>query len=465
MNDLAPSGPAAGAEAAPNPPSVAGLEPLGAADPFALPPISPEDPCGPDLDLEGDAEFLNFVAATEGLLPTAYYDFRRESIDFAAASAALDRLLQRTLDIRLFVLAVKLAALNRDLAGVGLWIGRLEWALRTHWQGVHPCAEDGDYAPRLGQLMTLQDNATLLLPLQYAPLVETTREGGLSYRDQLVASGAAQPRSITLFNEKGEKQTSAEEKLMPQKIIDKVLRDVEIEKLVAANDTLRGLAASIQSIHAVTAAEVGFEKSTAFPKLEKLVREMAEFVRGALVVRDPTLASPAAAAEGEGQGAESAGVASPPPAFATRADVDAALAAALGYFIAAEPTSPALLLIRQARETLGKNLYEVMKLLAPAHADNARVFVGPDGAFTVPVKSLSSAPSAAASPTPAEPAPSRAAALQLIDAVAQHMQRAEPSSPVPYLLERAKTLATRDFLSLLYDVLPEEAIASLKKGK
>ena len=107
-----------------------------------------------------------------------------------------------------------------------------------------------------------------------------------------------------------------------------------------------------------------------------------------------------------------------PAAFASRAEVDAALASALGYFAASEPTSPALLLIRQARETLGKNLYEVMKLLAPPHADAARVFVGPDGAFTVPVKSLSSAPSAPIEGAPAEPAASRAAALALIDAVA-----------------------------------------------
>ncbi len=154
-----------------------------------------------------------------------------------------------------------------------------------------------------------------------------------------------------------------------------------------------------------------------------------------------------------------------PAAFASRGEVDAALASALGYFAASEPTSPALLLIGQAREALGKNLYEVMKLLAPPHADNARVFVGPDGAFTVPVKSLASAPSAEFARTQAEPAASRAAALALIEAVAQHMQRAEPSSPAPYLLDRAKNLASRDFVSLLNDVLPEEAIANLKKGK
>jgi type VI secretion system protein ImpA len=45
------------------------------------------------------------------------------------------------------------------------------------------------------------------------------------------------------------------------------------------------------------------------------------------------------------------------------------------------------------------------------------------------------------------------------------MQRAEPSSPVPFLLDRARNLASRDFVSLLYDVLPEEAIANLKNGK
>jgi hypothetical protein len=39
------------------------------------------------------------------------------------------------------------------------------------------------------------------------------------------------------------------------------------------------------------------------------------------------------------------------------------------------------------------------------------------------------------------------------------------SEPVPYLLDRARRLATRDFLSLLQDLLSDEAIASLKKGK
>ena len=445
------------------PPQPAAASP-SAPDPFALPPVSEDDPCGPDLDLEGDAEFMNFMAATEGLLPASYYAFNRASIDFPAALQTAEKLLKRTLDIRLLALMAKLSILNRDVAGFAQRLGNIAWLVKEHWETANPRADGDDYSGRIAQLMTLEDNAVVLLPLQHAPLLEASREGVLSYRDQLLATGAVPPRSVTLYDLKGEKRTTEPEKFMPANSIARVLNDVEIGRLAGAVETLKSLGASIQTINAATTEHVGFENAVGLPKLAKLVGEMTEFLRAPLVKRDPSLAPPPEApGASENAAADTAAVA--PTAFASRAEVDAALASAFGYFAASEPTSPALLLIRQARETLGKNLYEVMKLLAPPHADAARVFVGPDGAFTVPVKSLSNAPSPAIQTAPAEPAASRAAALALIDAVAAHMQKAEPSSPVPYLLDRARNLATRDFVSLLQDVLSDEAIASLKKGK
>ncbi len=451
---------AAPAEAPPQPAAASPSAP----DPFALPLVSEDDPGGPDLDLEGDAEFMNFMAATEGLLPASYYAFNRASIDFPAALQAAEKLLKRTLDIRLLALMAKLSILNRDVAGFAQRLGNIAWLVKEHWGTANPRADGEDYSGRIAQLMTLEDNAVVLLPLQHAPLLEASREGVLSYRDQLLATGAAPPRSVTLYDLKGEKRTTEPEKFMPANSIARVLSDVEIGRLVGAVETLKSLGASIQAINAATTEHVGFENAVGLPKLAKLVGEMTEFLRAPLVKRDPSLAPPPEA-PGPSENAAGDTAAAAPTAFASRAEVDAALASAFGYFAASEPTSPALLLIRQARETLGKNLYEVMKLLAPPHADAARVFVGPDGAFTVPVKSLSNAPSPAIQTAPAEPAASRAAALALIDAVAAHMQRAEPSSPVPYLLDRARNLATRDFVSLLQDVLSDEAIASLKKGK
>jgi type VI secretion system protein ImpA len=215
----------------------------------------------------------------------------------------------------------------------------------------------------------------------------------------------------------------------------------------------------------VTAERVGFEQAVAFKALGPLVERITEFLQEAVAKRDPTLAPPPDAAGGEAACEAAASSGAPPGTFASLSDVDCALGAALGYFAASEPSSPALLLIGQARETLGKNLYEVMKLLAPNHADAARVFVGPESAFTVPVSGLSGAPSLELARADASPAPSRAAALALIDSVASHMRRVEPSSPAPYLLDRAKALASRDFLSLLHDVLPEDNLNTMRDGR
>ena len=231
-----------------------------------------------------------------------------------------------------------------------------------------------------------------------------------------MATGAAQPRSVTAYDLKGQKQTTEPEKFMPAKSIERVLIDVDIARLAGAVEMLTNLGVSIESIKSATIEHVGFENAIQLPKLAPLVGEMREFLRAALLRRDPSLAPPAEASSA-GEGALPDAAAAAPTAFASRAEVDAALASAFGYFAASEPTSPALLLIGQARETLGKNLYEVMKLLAPPHADAARVFVGPDGVFTVPVKSLKE-PSAAIQSAPAEPAKTRAAAIALIDAVA-----------------------------------------------
>ncbi len=457
----APAPLAAPATAAAPPPALA---------PGALPPVSPDDPCGPDLDLEGDAPFLNFVAATEVLLsfkePKDFYEFKRDAIDFPAALQTVDALLKRTLDIRLIVLGARLSILNRDFGGFSKRVEQVAWLIGAFWDEAHPRAEGGDFTVRELQIETLNENAMVLLPLQYAPLLERSREGALTYRDHLVATGAAAPRIVTRDNPRGEEEISADEKFLSPAMIERILRDIEIERLSGAYAMLSGLGAAVRSIQATARERNGQATSVKLDKLEKLVQGMTEFLRAALTKRDPSLApaAPPGAGEAAPESAESAPApAAAPSAFASRAEVDAALSAALGYFAGAEPTSPAVLLIRQARQSMGKNLYEVMQLIDAASADEARVFVGPGDVFAVPLKSLSEAPTAGTERAEAEPATSRVEALALIDSVVRHMQRAEPSSPVPFLLERAKALASRDFVGLLTDILSAEAVAKLKK--
>ncbi|HEY1942573.1 MAG TPA: type VI secretion system ImpA family N-terminal domain-containing protein [Roseiarcus sp.] len=421
-------------------------------DATALAPVSPDAPCGPDLDLAGDSPFLNFMAATEGLLPAAFFSFDRKTIDFAAALATANGLLARSQDLRLLVLMAKLAILNRDVEAFGRWIGITAWLLAHRWDEVHPRAEDGDYSARLAYLGTLDDVPVVVLPLQYAPLVETQRDGPFAFRARLAALGEVKPREGEGFPSTG--------------AIERMLATVDLDRLAAAHATMQRLQTDLATIAAATTERVGYESAIRFKALGPLVERMTEFLREALAKRDPSLAPAAPAQPGQADSERAVGeTAATPTEFATLADVDAALGAAVGYFAAFEPSSPALLLVGQARESLGKNLYEVMKLLAPAHAEAARVFVGPDSAFTVPVSSLANAPNADFSRADPTPASSRAEALALIDAVAAHMRRVEPSSPAPYLIDRAKTLASRDFLSLLQEVLPEDDLASMKNGR
>jgi type VI secretion system protein ImpA len=420
-------------------------------DVAALPPISSDDACGPDLDAAGDPEFLNFMAATEGLLPAAYFSFDRKTIDFPAAFEAADKLLARSQDLRLLVLKAKLTILNRDVKGFARAVASAAWLLAERWEDVHPRAEDGDYTARLVALGTLDDGPVSVLPLQYASLLETQRDGALVFRAQMVAAGEAKPR--------------VGETLPSSGAVERILSTIEIARLAEAVETMRGLAAALAAISAITRDRVGFEQTVNFSALGPLVDRIMRFLNEALAKRDPTLAAAASPNPETTVKAGDAPAAEAPSEFATLVDADRALGAALGYFATCEPSSPARLLIAQARETLGKNLYEVIKLLAPGHADNARVFVGPDGAFTVPVSGLAATPSEEFARAAAQPALSRAAALALVDAVARHLRRAEPSSPAPFLLDRARTLASRDFLGLLSDVLPEDDLASMKRGR
>jgi type VI secretion system protein ImpA len=52
----------------------------------------------------------------------------------------------------------------------------------------------------------------------------------------------------------------------------------------------------------------------------------------------------------------------------------------------------------------------------------------------------------------------RGQALALLEQVSAFFRNVEPSSPVPFLADRARELAQRDFLSLLVDVLPSGSL-------
>lgn len=422
-------------------------------------PVSAEAACGPDLDAAGDADFLGFAATAEGMLPSSFFAFDPNAFDLDGSIAAGLGLVDRTKDIRLLVLLGKLALLKRNVAGFSACVAAAARLMTDHWEEINPRGEDGDFLMRMAPLYTLDDMAPVLLPLQYAPLVEAGRLGTLSFRAHLVASGEVKARD-------GEQMPDAG-------TIERILLEADLDALIAIRDALAALQGGLAGLRSVAVAMAGFEQAVRLERLPPLVDRMLTLLDDAVGRRDPGAAlgapvageaEPDAPDDADDTPASAAPAARPPGRINGQGEAAAALAAALGYFERFEPSSPAILLVRQASQLIGKNLFEVMQILVPGHAEAARIHVGGEPAFTVAVSRLAAAspPLDVAAALP--PVETRHAAVGLLDQVAGYYRAAEPSSPIPLLIDRAKLLSSRDFAGLLKDILPEAALKTMKAG-
>jgi type VI secretion system protein ImpA len=463
-------------------------------------PLSPDAPCGPDLD--GDPDFANVVASLEVALPTSYFrrddegqqiPFDRASIDFPAAFADLGKLLARTRDIRLFVLSAKLSLLNRDIASFASSLDLIAANMAEHWDAFHPVPEEGDAILREVALQTLDDMATVVLPLQHAPLVTSRRIGPLAIRSQLVAAG-----DVRLVE--GEQHPDAG-------AIQAALGDVDLAELTGALDRVRLIADALGRMSALWSEKQG-ERLT-FPRLSALTNQIVGFLDAAVARRIP--GHKAAGADESTDEVREARLVAEAGTCTSILQVKDALSACLGYFRSAEPSSPAVLLIGQAQQLIGKSLIEVIQIMFPEHVDKAMIDFGQTLRFQLPLERLASfqpdgaeseaaqeeapqddaaqeddaygedaqdgdaqdeeaqdeearedgggqaTPSGTAPASATVPVRTRAEAVQRMAAVARFYRMAEPSHPTPLLMDKACALAQHDFMSLLGDILPDIA--------
>jgi type VI secretion system protein ImpA len=421
-------------------------------------PFSATDPCGPDLDMEGDSEYLNFFAAVEGVLPITFFSledgspFDRSTVDIQGQRDAIAPLLERTRDIRLLLVQARLLILNKDLAGFALSLAAVAYWLDRFWNDVHPRPQGGD-AARSGAIGTL-DLPTVIFPLQYAPLLEARRLGQISYRTWMIASGEVKPRT-------GEVALS-------QAALMQAISAADPDVLARARNSVASVNSSLDTIRN---AFLAHGEAVNLDKLPTLAATIRGFI-------DPqAAATEAEAAEASDVAAAAAGDVGPAPASLTQASQ--ALAAVADYYSRSEPSSPILLLIRQAHHLIGKSFFEIMNILIPGQVERAAFQIGADHFFDLPLEKLSdfadvpalpadgaSEPteeSAAAAAAPRYAVANRTQAIALIDLVHRYFRRSEPSSPVPMLCERARALAERDFMGVLRDVLPKDALRSINE--
>ena len=447
--------------------SEVGLDPEIAA---LCAPLSEANPCGRDLDLDDDRDYLNFFASAELILPTSFFQdndrpfFSAQDEQSTAARtalpgqiAAIKSLMARTRDLRLFIMQARLLILNRDLAGFATTVAAVAEWLDRFWDTVHPRPQAGDVGARLAALATL-DLSTVVFPLQYAVLFETPRVGPVTYRAWLIASGEVKPRS-------GE-----------QKYEISALTDgrADADPAILASSR-RHIALLKTSLARIRGAFVRQSVSLGLESLPTMVDRISGFIDPPDSITDQAVSQ----IGGDGakgplrrEGAALEGGSAP----ANLTQARNALEAIADYYSRLEPSSPTLPLVRQAHQLIGKSFVEIMNILVPTQMEKAAFQIGSEQFFELPVARLSKVsetPPRAGPPATVPPdeagtpycIQSRSQAIALLDQVQRFFRASEPSSPVPMLCERARAFAERDFMGVLRELLPKAALKNVGSDK
>ncbi len=411
-------------------------------------PISAEAPCGPDPEL--DPEIQNFLAVAEGLLPMSYRDFNRKSFDAKPTLARLEELIAGSRDIRFLVLMAKFHILSDNLAGFAGSIGAMEVLSAAQWDYFHPGEAAGGNPLRSAYLKSLDDLPTSVLPLQNATLINDKRLGALSLRNIMVADGKLPPRAEETAHDSGT-------------IRDAFMRFEPIENLTHLRAMVEGIGSSLDALRTQFVAKAGYDAAPQFDALPESAKTISSYLTEVLNHRMPpeggttdSLGDGTDNESGEFAGSKSQAAAD----IRSFKEASNALEAILGYYASREPSSPARLLVKQAHQLVGKSFVEAMRVLAPQAAESTSVRMGGESPFLLDFGQLSALADdgdQSSGDMEGEEARSYAAATRgdatvLMRKVEQFYKIAEPSSPIPVLVERARNFVAKDFTSLLKEM-------------
>ena len=436
---------------------------------FVVSPVSPEEPCGPDL--EGQNDFDNALASLEGRFPQSYLKFSNPpkvsnpsemtelaaGFDLTAELTPFITLLKRSRDIRLLVPAAKLSILAGDVGRFAEIVTAITALLANNWEDVHPRAFEGSFAIRESHLSLLDDGPTVNMPLQEKPFITLRRLGPVSFRTQLLASKAVIPR---------DKEVGIDEAPLREALV----KSDDFADIKAVYAQINGTFEALKQIRAIFIQHAGGQNAPSFDRLNAILTSFSTFLQSLIEVREPSAAAPTSTSD-DGEDAtpslasDDAGAALPatPPkgiVIKTPSEAAAILKSVETYFRLSEPSNPATLLVRQAQQLVGKSFIEAMTVLNPQLAEKAAIRIGGEMQLIISSKQMSalaqeSAAETGAPETPPPPAvTSRLEASTAMEAVEKFYQRNEPSSPIPLLLNRARTYAGKDFATLMKEIGP-----------
>jgi type VI secretion system protein ImpA len=339
------------------------IEDLQASVAAWLQPLPDEEaPCGPDLEYDND--FLALSQAVAGKPESQFGP--AEPPDWRKAEEIATGLMERTRDLRVAIEWGRSVLNLRGFAALRPVMTLINGLVENHWDHVHPMPDpdDGDPYGRVNALTLLRESAGLLGAVRDSRVIEDRAIGLLLMRDVEAALGlaAVSPGHSEMSKDQVARMLSAALEKTPglrpclQEAVDLVRQAISL-----VNDRLGSDAPDLRPVYALINGAAGL-----------LPAEAEAFEGGE---------EGEGAEEGGGSGgARAGGGRGLSGSVTSREEAMRAIDLVIAYLERAEPTNPAPLFLRRARQLVSHNFLQLMKVLAPdALAEVARVVgVDPD---------------------------------------------------------------------------------------
>ncbi len=330
--------------------------------PSLLSDLSPETPCGENLEYQPD--FVELETLLQGKAEAQFGKtvIAAEAPDWKAARALALALCGRTRDLRLAVMLSRPLLQLDGIEGFADCVALLRGLIEGHWAQVHPQLDpsDGnDPVMRVNAIAALCDASITLGPLKDAWLAVAPMHGRFSMRqlDFLAGEGALLP---------GQEPPQAG-------AVTAAFMDMELARLIAVVEATRRARDDAAAIEKALMQLVGAAQALDMSPLVRLLDRMHQATASRLSARpDAPVEVPegtdeaevADAADGTG-GKVAARAVRPLDCVESRDDVQRLLRLILDYYRTYEPSSPVPLLLERAMRLVPLGFLDIIRELAP----------------------------------------------------------------------------------------------------
>jgi type VI secretion system protein ImpA len=317
-------------------------------------PISPDEPCGPDLEYDPDYMKLerDVIGVPERQMGATVVP--AVPPDWPKLLPVIVGLLERSRDLRIGVYLTRALTATQGLAGLATGLDLLRRMVEGLWPLLHPPLEPGDATFRVSALTPLADREMMLTGVRDTVVVSSRSVGTFRLRDLLAADGLVSGGS------------QVDPDLVNAAFLSADLQD--IGKVTAA---VRHAAEQAAAIEERVATLVGQGQAIDLGPLRQLLRQAGSGIDRRIPSADvsttagPDVGHTLAESETTAVPGLARAIGGAPSRIASREDAVQAIDMVCAFLEKTEPSSPVPHLLRRARRLIGADFLEIVRDLTP----------------------------------------------------------------------------------------------------